>query len=287
MKRRTRAVLLMGSLALVLGWFGAGVTESPPPKPLPPSDMVPPIDARTTTAVCVGCGEPFDFPGHEMVMKDLLRSAYVARLRHAMYVQDIFHQFESKAHFDNCDFDGAIGYLVTLWAETGDYVGVAQQALDATARDAAILDAFFRLGQALHAIQDFYAHTDYVERQVPAARKPTDIPVIRPWRAAERGRLDALRAQGLISGFVYWGFPWRCVTRKPAHGDIAKDSAATRSGRIKVPHLQNLSRHELAVFLAREASKDYLEDAFKQWPLLRQANGPHVGFDMLVDRRGL
>lgn len=39
--------------------------------------------------------------------------------------------------------------------------------------------------------------------------------------------------------------------------------------------------------LAREASQDLIDDAFRKWPLLKEVNGKHMAFEVLVDRRGL
>jgi len=228
-----------------------------------------------------------DFDGHRAVMEALSTNPNVAQLRRAMYVQDTIHQFESKAHFDNCDFDGGIAYLGQLLAETDRHVSAAQRATDARQRAAAVERAFFALGQGLHAIQDFYAHSDYVERQVTTAAKPTDIPVIRPWRDSDHARINVLRAGGLVSGFVFWGFPQRCPAGSAWHSELAKDSPRTKSGAVVVRSLENLTQYQIAVFLAREASKDFLEDAFRRWPLLREQNGAYVGIDMFIDRRGL
>jgi len=285
--RTATSVVFALAFAFVLWGVGLATPQVPPPKPPPPPDTVPPINAGTTTALCIGCDQPFDFDGHRAVMEALSTNPNVAQLRRAMYVQDTIHQFESKAHFDNCDFDGGIAYLGQLLAETDRHVSAAQRATDARQRAAAVERAFFALGQGLHAIQDFYAHSDYVERQVTTAAKPTDIPVIRPWRDSDHARINVLRAGGLVSGFVFWGFPQRCPAGSAWHSELAKDSPRTKSGAVVVRSLENLTQYQIAVFLAREASKDFLEDAFRRWPLLREQNGAYVGIDMFIDRRGL
>ena len=70
-----------------------------------------------------------------------------------------------------------------------------------------------------------------------------------------------------------------------SHRELAKDSETTKSGKKKVPHLQNITQYRIAVFLAREASLELFRDAFKRWPLLKEVNGPNVAFEVLVDRR--
>jgi len=227
---------------------------------------------------------------HKKVLDKLASNPYEAELRRALYRQDILHQFESKAHFDNCDFDSAMDYIRSLLDEAGSYVGKAEKAkADGNSQQVEILaaSAFFSIGQALHAVQDFYAHSNYVELQAPKARRVADIEVIAPWRPKGRERIKELQEQGLYSGFVFWGVPQKCPSGTPSHGDLAKDSSTTKRGAVRFPHLQNTSHYQVAVFLAREASLALMADSFKRWPLLRELNGQHVALEVLVDRRGI
>lgn len=271
------------ALACSLAW-------ADPPRPPPPPSDVPDLLVVKPPVLCVGCDEPFDMSTHKGLLKDLASNPYSVQLRQALYTQDVLHQFESKAHFDNCDFDSAIAYVRTLHDEADAHVTTAMQAR-AAGNDAAVRvaaeKAFFALGQALHAVQDFYAHTNYVEMQVPKVTRVTDIEVVAPWRDKGRARITELRAQGLFSGFVFWGLPQNCPAGTPSHGDVAKDAASTKSGGKPIKHLQNLSQYKIAEFLAREASLLLMADAFKRWPLLKELNGTHVAVDVLVDRRGI
>ena len=240
--------------------------------------------------MCVGCDKPFDFPAHKELLDGLANNPYIGQLRTALYVQDIRHQFESKAHFDNCHFEGAQAYLVSLIEEAGGHADAALAARSKGDTNAAIASgksAFFALGQALHAVQDFYAHSNYVELQAPKAKEAGDIPVIAPWRKSDQDRIAALRKAGLVSGYVFWGFPQDCPSGSISHHDLAKDSADTVSGKRLVPNLDNLSQFRLAVFLARQASLQLMQEAFERWPVLKELNGPNVAFEILLDRRGL
>jgi hypothetical protein len=265
---------------------------SPPPpvKPPPPPEMIPGMEASRPVVACVDCDVPFDMTTHQKVLKGLVANPYVGELRRALYLQDLWHQFESKAHFDNCDFDSSTEYLTALLDEAGAHVDAAQTAKsagDTRAMETAVRRAFFALGQALHGVQDFYAHTNYVELRAPKVSKVTDLEVVAPWRKEGRERIAQLRREGLISGFVFWGFPQKCPSGTMSHADLAKDSPDTRSGKPLVAHLQNLSQYRIAVFLAREASLAFMRDAFRRWPLLKEVNGENVAFEVLVDRRGL
>jgi hypothetical protein len=259
-----------------------------PPKP--PPAVVPALEQSNPPILCIDCDAPFDTATHKQLLKDLANSPYIAEMRKGLYFQDILHQFESKAHFDNCDFDSAIAYMIGLLDETQSHVAAAQDAKtsnDPGAMQAAAKLAFLALGQAVHGVQDFYAHSNYVEMQVPKVKDVLDIEIITPWRSTGRERIKQLRTDGLVSGFVFWGFPQKCPANTLSHADLAKDSDSTKSGKRLVPRLQNISQYRIAVFLAREASLKFMNDAFKRWPLLKEINGPQVPVDVLIDRRGL
>jgi hypothetical protein len=269
------------------------VYSAEPAKPPVPPKVVPDLRTVKPTVVCIGCPEPFDTATHKKVLEGLVNNSYIGELRKALYLQDSLHQFESKAHFDNCDFDGAIAYIDSLIEEVNEHVNDAQKAKNAgdyATTKAAVHEAFFAIGQALHAVQDFYAHSNYVELTEQSVNQVTDLEVIAPWRSEGKTRIKQLRQNGgkdLVSGYVFWGFPQLCPSGSISHADLAKDSETTTSGKIKVAKLQNLSQYRIAVYLAREASTEFLQDAFKRWPLLKELNGPNVAFDILLDRRGI
>ena len=105
--------------ALALHALGAAFAEpaKPPAPPLPQPLDVPDLVKTRPLVLCVDCDKPFDVTVHKGLLEGLAGNRYVAELRKALYVQDLWHQFESKAHFDNCDFDGATGYLASLLDE--------------------------------------------------------------------------------------------------------------------------------------------------------------------------
>jgi len=257
-------------------------------QPLPPPAVVPELTEANPPILCIDCDPPFDSETHKKLLNDLVNNPYVGELRKGLYYQDILHQFESKAHFDNCDFDSAMDYITVLLDETQKHVEAAEAAKLSNNKDAlqaAARQAFLALGQAIHGVQDFYAHSNYVEMQAPRVKDVVDIEIIAPWQPSGRGRIGELRSDGLVSGYVFWGFPQKCPSGSLSHADLAKDSADTRSGKRLVSHLQNISQYRIAVFLAREASLKFMTDAFKRWPLLKEINGPQIPVDILVDRR--
>lgn len=261
-----------------------------PPKPPKPSEDVPKLSDVKSIIVCGDCDQPFDTPSHKKVLEGLLSNKYVGELRKALFLQDTYHQFESKVHFDNCDFDGSTSYIDDLLLAVNDHVAAANAEKvkgDKAATEASMLKAFFALGQALHGVQDFYAHTNYVEISVGQAKKSTDIEIIFPWKQAGKDRIQELIGKGLVSGYVFWGFPQKCPGDTLSHSEMAKDKSTTPSGAVKVPHLENRSRYQIAMQLARGASQELIDDAFRRWPLLKEVNGDHVAFEVIVDRRGL
>ncbi|WP_156901631.1 HET-C-related protein [Azohydromonas australica] len=263
-------------------------------EPPPPSIEVPDLRTVNPVVVCGNCDQPFDTSTHKEVLQGLVSNKYIGELRKALYWQDTYHQSKSKAHFDNCAFNEAVGYMESLLAEVDSHVQsakVANEQGDAASADAALVKAFFALGQTLHGVQDFYAHTNYVELSVSQVKKSTDIEVIAPWKPEGKQRIAELVSKppgkALVSGVVFWGFPQICPNGTLSHKDMAKDKATTTSGMLKVAHLQNRNQYQIAVQLAREASQELIDYAFRKWPLMKKANGENVAFEVLVDRRGL
>ncbi len=289
MARKTAALLFIAGLTCALSVARSTEASKPSPPP-PPPPTVPDMRETNPTVICVDCGEPFDAETHQKILEKLLNNPYIAELRKVSYFQDIVHQFESKAHFDNCDFESTMDYITSLLEDTKTQIEAAQLAKasgNVQAMEAAAKRAFFALGQVLHAVQDFYAHSNYVELQTPKVTKVTDIKIVEPWRQEGRDSIKQAQQAGLISGVVFWGFPQKCPSGTMSHADLAKDSADTKSGKKLVTNFQNLSQYRIAVFLAREASTNLIRDAFQRWPLLKEVNGENVAFEILIDRRGL
>lgn len=268
---------------------GTALGQTSAAAPPPPAKTVPALDAETAVLVCVGCEGRFETATHEELLEGLARNEFIGELRKALYFQDTLLQFSSKAHFDNCDFDGSITYLRSLVDEVGAAAAGAQAAADRKDGDlvhSEVRKAFYAIGQALHGIQDFYAHTNYVELSASRAARLDDLPLLKPWVESDQARIRDLQAQGLVSGFVFWGFPQKCPSGVPSHAELAKDSASTASGRKPVPNLGGRTQYAVAVHLAKKTSVAFITEAFAKWPILKDINGERVAFEVLVDRRG-
>lgn len=261
-----------------------------PPKPPVPEIKVPELVGSKAKAICVMCRDEFDTPSHKKMLEKLVANPFNAELRKALYMQDVAHQFESKAHFDNCDFDASMGYIKELLADVDVHANRANQAeldKDDQARIAAVKSAFFSLGQAMHGVQDFYAHSNYVEAEAPKVSKVSAIRVLPFWTEAGAADVRKLVAAGLKSGFVFWGFPQKCPSGSTSHSDLAKDSESTKSGQVRLAHLQNKSQYTVSAYLATQASKQLLVYAYKTWPVLERAAGPNIAFETGRDQRGI
>ncbi|MDR4469069.1 MAG: hypothetical protein MRJ68_12375 [Nitrospira sp.] len=290
--RALYALSLVGVICASLSLLGSpadGHAESPT-KPAAPPLVAPSLDVDVATIVCPSCDQKFEFPGHEEANVNLVGNKYIQELRQAMYWQDTYHQFESQAHFDNCAFGESVQYIAELLKEVNAHIASAQGAIDNGRGDAAegyAKKAFFSLGQALHATQDLYAHSNYVELMSEKYKKVTEIPILHPWEPQHVKRISELKKSGLVSGYVFWGFPQTCPKGVPSHANLAKDSPTMKSGKVVIPQFENLTQHKVALFLAREASKDLIVYAFERWPLLGRMNGKYVAFEVFQERRGI
>jgi hypothetical protein len=218
--------------------------------------------------------------GHEASHAEIIKRARdvqyacAEELARAQWYQDLFHQHESKAHFDNCDFENGTAYVESLLAEAKQLASKGE-----THR------ALFCLGQALHGLQDFYSHSNYLEMMESEHAKLKDVPILRIWTAQGKSRLFELVAKGLHSGTVTWGNPKKCPDGTPTHGALAKDTPTSPNGKQVVVKWENRTRHKVAVNLAERATQAFLLDAFRDIPQLKAACGTRISYLLLMDRR--
>ena len=185
-------------------------------------------------------------------------------------------QAASKAHFDNCDFESALAYLKEL-------VGAAEK----SANDKRAEDAISNLGRAMHALQDFYAHSNYVEIMAGVHERFEDVPIVELWQPSAANKLKWLREnKGLVSGYVSWGIPKLCAAESPTHGDLAKDSSSTKSGQLAMPRgWGGRNGFQAARDLARKETLTFLRVTLARWPELRNECGLFVPVVQQGDRR--
>ena len=247
--------------------------------------------------LCKNCeGGPYNPVAHYGIYTDWteVQKEHLFQLRSAILNQDVWHQMESKAHFDNCDFVGATGYIQTLMTELEQLAKTAQDAEkknDIDGRDGAVRKSYKVIGQILHGIQDFYSHPNDVELVVQRIKNKEisaanfDSHTIDLFTADALTQLKELEKKGLVSGVVSWGFPKKCAPNAASHGDLAKDSDKGH-GAVKVPELGNKTLHSLSYSLAKHASKRFMYYAWEEWSVLDVGKSrDRFPLDVMIDRR--
>ncbi len=149
--------------------------------------------------------------------------------------QDI-RPLESQLHFDNCCFEDGAEYIEEKWRRIEAGNPSAESALGT-------------LGLILHTVQDFYAHSTWVELH----KYEAPIPI---WNL-DVGTLPS----GIVSGTSELGQPKRCLGDTPTHKQLNKDDPESDTGKIIVssgPN-QGKSMFDLAYNAALSASIEQLK----------------------------
>ncbi|HWD09062.1 MAG TPA: hypothetical protein VHA57_08210, partial [Actinomycetota bacterium] len=118
------------------------------------------------------------------------------------------NQFESALHFDNCCFDLGVQRINDLWTfiESGSDE-----------------NPFVSFGTMIHTVEDFYAHSNWVELHVDQS----PIPV---WDLV----VATLPAE-IVSGTFWLDSPKECGPGAPTHEQLNKDSPTSEEGSKVVP----------------------------------------------------
>ena len=246
----SRTIGKLAWIFLVAGLSGCGAAD----------ESVPPEGAQGTAA------DPFstapEEPNHEEITAtalSFLRPELLKALQAANVATDAEFFFVNANHFDDCNFSGGSDVVRTSQAE-------AVNQLNPNAPPEADLLAIRALGRSLHAVQDFYAHTNWIElggdvlldsslaafpTLTPYSTVPSSGFVVvqgpKPKRAAlerdERAaypssavvsvKLGKTRAPGLVSGTVDYEAGNFCP--KPVaitHDELNKDKS-TNAGRTQ------------------------------------------------------
>lgn len=151
---------------------------------------------------------------------------YMLQIGNADSGQDL-HQGENAFHVDNCAFAASSAYVAEQWR----LIESAGQPHD--------LGSVKALGRLLHAVQDFYAHSNWIELHQNAATIPL-------WN------LDpASLPAGCYTGRWNQGTSL-CGPGTPHHDEMNKDAPGTPRGRVVVASGPN--RGKLLFELAAEAA---------------------------------
>jgi hypothetical protein len=114
-------------------------------------------------------------------------------------------------------------------------------------------------------VQDFYAHTNYVE--LMAIEHPTfaEVPIVELWRAEGMQRLQQLEGKGLVSGYVWWEPGDKCGPPNTSHADLNKDSDQSSEG-AKFIQPWGMTHFRAAHELAIRATRAYLNEFLSRPP---------------------
>jgi hypothetical protein len=154
----------------------------------------------------------------------------------ANLAQDI-RQSESQVHFDNCAFAEGSFYIEKQWEMIDSY------------RDRRSKSSLNLFGRLLHTVQDFYAHSNWVEIHLNEAPVPM-------WNC----RSETL-PEAIISGTWPTGEPKRCSSNAPHHDQLNKDKPSSITGCKVVdfgPH-HGKTLFELAEEVSIRATRQQLE----------------------------
>lgn len=243
----------MGTTALLLlaaGLFGCSAPDGSASAEGAPATVADPF----STAPNEPNHEAITAAGLPFLQPDLLSALQAANAE-----TDAEFFFVNANHFDDCNFTGGSAVVQTSENE-------AVSALDPSAPPESDLLAIRAFGRSLHAVQDFYAHTNWIElggnllvdrtlgafptlspySTVPSSgfvivqgTKPKRAALTRdddapyPENAVVTVRLDRSRALGLISGTVDYEPGDYCpASVAMTHGELNKDTSTT-AGRTR------------------------------------------------------
>ena len=198
----------------------------------------------------------------------------------AIYLQDFLQQQRSAAHFDNCAFDEGFEYLQSLLADAERaFVSVGDVAQPGAINSNEFRAGMISIGQALHAVQDFYAHTNYVElsAQDQALIDGRTLPIVRLWTNAGKQQLVDLRARGLVSGTWRIGWPKRCTASALSHDALNKDSDTATAGLQPIPRW-GMTAYQAAFGTAQRASLEFFIFAANKWPVIPKVCGEEIDY---------
>jgi hypothetical protein len=130
-----------------------------------------------------------------------LSSTTIAVIVSANLAVDL-NQFDSALHFDNCAFAPGLEHIDAKWTA----IAHGQ-------------DTYTSFGQLLHTVQDFYAHSNWIELH----QQEDPVPI---WDLT----LASLPPD-IVSGTYSVGSPKLCGPDAPDHAQINKDSPNSEEGR--------------------------------------------------------
>jgi hypothetical protein len=149
------------------------------------------------------------------------------------------NQFNSAWHFDNCAFGPGTERIEDLW-------GLIRSTTVET-------NTFVDFGTMIHTVEDFYAHSNWIELH-------TDVDPIPTWDL-QVGSLPA----DIVSGTFLLDWPKLCGPNAPTHAELNKDSPTSTEGAKIVQSGPNAGKSlfDLAYATALQATRDQFAELSK------------------------
>jgi len=288
---KTRAIVLVfgaSLFCLTAGWAGAvlcaeerRISANSAGEPAPPTDdNAPSFASLSGQRDAVSIDRPLA-PGDlaAIILADRRATTCSDALIRAQWQQDYVPQnrFLEAAHFDNCQIDASFQYMREQYARA-----------NAAASSGDVFKALRHLGYVLHSVQDFYAHTNFVELAAERWPQFTALPTQVLWEEHLNESLEELRPH-LLSGLWGWERIWpsdRCPQGTPTHGNLNKDSADSARGQTLI-RSWGMTHYRAALELTKASMKKLLRDMMRRnnWSQVVAACGTSYGFGLRGDAR--
>lgn len=254
--------------------------------------------------LCIGNCNKKDFliSGHKTVQADLWAKSALGEvcsdaLNGGLYKQDLGEFYKAEAHFDNCAASESLDYLQKLKSSGDEIMRKARASYrqdrgqQRLRRD--VRAAMKEYGRALHIVQDFYAHTNYVDLMADedkAGASPA-LQVLRKnsvafsenlalqiWTPEGVSAVLALQKDvGLVSGTVSYEASRlnRCAAGSPTHEALSKDAPNEGNG-AKATRWAGVSRYQAATTLAKASTRSFILEITNTWPEIEGACGKYL-----------
>jgi hypothetical protein len=173
---------------------------------------------------------------HEQILRDALRGTvsdtnieFVAKACDSQDEPGSDGARESRRHFDDCNFAGALGYIDREKKKALNY------AAEADADPVSRAHCLRHLGLMLHTVQDFYSRSNYVELQLEDMTKranPYSIDVV-DWSKVPAGYVGKKSGDVLASGYRKDAKPVQGAegTAKLSYEQLNKDNPESSEGK--------------------------------------------------------
>jgi hypothetical protein len=184
----------------------------------------------------------------------------LAILRAEQLLQDTAGVLSAPVHFDNCTFDEGLK-LILKRTDEGNRC-VEHECWD---------QALGAYGAAIHTVQDFYAHSNWVELGVKSGSSIDDYANLKLWTETGGATVrERAKNHELLSGYSLPTVPHDCPSKTPTHSDLGKESANGPPGSNPTNSEKwcNLNYYDSALRLASIATVQYFADAFHRYPQL-------------------